>query len=96
VEGFILDATLQVERSKVELQTKFFEAQMSYQRERDIRLGEHALLTHKNVRLSILKQHDMVHCLQELIVLLGAGLFGNAYSRSELDSTHGHEQQSRF
>lgn len=70
----VADASLQVKRRKIDVQLKLFQEQMSYQRERDLRLYKTALLTHDNACLAILKQQGMVHCLQELTAVLGAGL----------------------
>lgn len=63
----ISEASLQVERSKVDVQVKLFADQMAYQRDRDFRL-------HETAQMSILKQHEMVQCFRELTAVLGAGL----------------------
>ena len=77
----ISDASLQVERSKVDVQVKLFQEQMTFQREqstyhreRDMRIHEALLMAHENARLAVLKQHEMVQSLQQLTAVLGAGL----------------------
>jgi len=70
----ISDASLQTQRSKIEVLLKLFEEQMTYQREKDKRLHETALVTYKNTRLAILKQHKMVRYLQQLITVLDIGM----------------------
>jgi len=67
----VSDASLQVERSKVELQMKMFQEQMIYQRERDIML-------HETSRLTVMKQHEMVGCLKDLTAVLASGLNTNS------------------
>lgn len=70
----ISNASLEVERSKVQMQFKHFDEQMAYQRERDFRLHETVLVAQENARLFVLKQHKMVMCLRQLTTVLGAGL----------------------
>lgn len=64
-------ASRELERSKIEVQLKLFSEQMSYQRQKDLRLYENAVAANENARLSIMKQSDIVHCLSQLSTVLG-------------------------
>lgn len=59
----IATSSLQVERSKIEVQLQLFTENMAYLREKDIRLHENAKVTNENARLAIQKQGEMVSCL---------------------------------
>jgi len=72
------EAALLVERSKVEMQFKIFQEQMEYQRDHNSRM-------HENAQLSVLKQHEMVVCLQQLTAVIGAGISATRARR------HGHQ-----
>ena len=67
-----LDATWDIEMSKMETQMKFHNEQMAYQRNHDIRLQENACQTNLNAKLSIEKQAEVVHCLAQLASVLSA------------------------
>jgi hypothetical protein len=56
----------ELEWSKIEVQLKLFSKQMEYQREKDRRLYESALLANENARLAIIKQGEVVSCLSQL------------------------------
>jgi len=81
----MLDTSLQVERTKMEMQFNLFEEQMAYQQERDFRL-------HESTRLSILKQHEMVMCIKQLIVILGTGLGAKQSVRVAYEGVPAHTQ----
>lgn len=70
----IADASREVERSKMEVQLRLFTEQMAYQREKDQRMYENAIVANENARLAILKQGEMVHCLSQLSTVLSNGL----------------------
>ena len=73
----IADASRDLERSKIEVQLKFFSEQMSYQREKDRRSYENAAIANDNAILSILKQGEMVSCLSHLSTVLSNSLSMN-------------------
>jgi hypothetical protein len=64
----------ELEWSKIEVQLKLFSKQMEYQREKDRRLYESALLANENARLAIIKQGEVVSCLSQLSSVLQMGL----------------------
>lgn len=70
----IADASRELERSKIEVQLKLFSEQMEYQREKDRRMYENAVMANDNARLAILKQGEMVTCLSQLSTVLNRGL----------------------
>jgi hypothetical protein len=63
-----------LERSKIEVQLKLFTEQMSYQRDKDRRLYENAMIANENARLAIMKQGEVVSCLEKLSTVLRMGL----------------------
>jgi hypothetical protein len=65
----------ELERNKIEVQLKLFTEQMAYQREKDRRLYENAVIANENARLAILKQGEVVSCLAQLSSVLSKGLF---------------------
>jgi hypothetical protein len=67
-------ASRELERSKIEVQLKLFSEQMEYQREKDRRLYESAIMANKNARLAIMKQGEVVSCLSQLSSVLKMGL----------------------
>ena len=73
----IVDASRDLERSKIGVQLKLFSEQMSYQREKDRRLYENAAIANDNAKLSILKQGEMVSCLSHLSTVLSNSLSMN-------------------
>ena len=70
----IAESSRALERSKIEVQLRLFTEQMSYQREKDTRLYEHAIATNENARLAILKQGEIVNCLAQLSTVLSSSL----------------------
>jgi hypothetical protein len=67
-------ASRDLERSKIEVQLKLFSEQMAYQREKDRRLYENAVIANENAKLSIMKQGEVVSCLQNLSNVLRMGM----------------------
>jgi hypothetical protein len=67
-------ASRDLEHSKIEVQLKLFSEQMAYQREKDRRLYENAVVANENSKLSIMKQAEVVSCLQNLSIVLRMGL----------------------
>ena len=63
-----------LERSKIEVQLKLFSKQMAYQREKNRRLYENTVVVNENAKLSIMKQDEVVSCLQNLSIVLRMGL----------------------
>lgn len=84
----ISEASLEVERSKVEVQLRQFDSHMAYQMRRDERLHESSMLAHENAWLSILKQHEMVQVLQTLAVVLGMGMQNRSPLHRQLHDSH--------
>jgi len=70
----IVDATLKLEKSKIDVQLKLFSEQMEYQREKDCHIYKSNMLVNENVRLAILKQGKMVSCLLQHSSVLSKGL----------------------
>ena len=70
----IAECSRDLERSKIEVQLKLFSEQMEYQRQKDHRLYVNSLVANENVRLSILKQGEMVNCLAQLSTVLSKSL----------------------
>ena len=70
----IAESSRDLERSKIEVQLKLFSEKMSYQREKDRRLYENAVIANENARLSILKQGEVVTCLTNLSGVLSRSL----------------------
>jgi hypothetical protein len=64
----------ELERSKIEVQLKLFSEQMEYQREKDRRLYESAMMANENARVAIMKQGEVVSCLSQLSSVLKMGL----------------------
>ena len=64
----------ELEKSKIEVQTRLFDQQMQYQIERDMRLQENARLANENAKLAIEKQGQVVLCLANLSSALTVGL----------------------
>jgi hypothetical protein len=69
--------TKEAEANKLEVQLKLFSEQMTYQRERDMRIYEQSLLAAENARLAILKQGDIVLALANISNVLSLGLRGH-------------------
>jgi hypothetical protein len=69
------ESSHELERNKIEVQLKLFTEQMAYQREKDRRLYENAVIANENARLAILKQGEVVSCLTQLSFVLSKGLF---------------------
>jgi hypothetical protein len=67
-------ASSDLERSKIEVQLKLFSEQMAYQWEKHRRLYENAVAANENAKLSIMKQGEVVSCLQNLSTVLCMGL----------------------
>jgi hypothetical protein len=67
-------ASRDLELSKIEVQLKLFSEQMAYQREKDRRLYENAVIANENAKLSIMKQGEVVSCLQNLSNVLRMGM----------------------
>jgi len=59
-----------ISEASLEVQVKLFLEQLSYQRERDLRL-------HETAKLTVIKQNEMVQCFRELIAVLAVGLAAN-------------------
>ena len=79
-----------MERSKIEVQLKLFSEAMAYQRDKDRRNYEMTLAANENARLSILKQGEMVNCLDQLSGVLSKSLIttnGHAFP-STLEGLH--------
>jgi hypothetical protein len=73
----ITSITKEAESNKLEVQLKLFSEQMTYQRERDMRVYEQSLLAAENVRLAILKQGEIVLALTNISSVLSLGLRGH-------------------
>jgi hypothetical protein len=69
--------TKEAETNKLEVQLKLFSEQMTYQRERDMRIYEQSSLATENARLVILKQGDIVLALTNISNVLSLGLRGH-------------------
>jgi hypothetical protein len=69
--------TKETEANKLDVQLKLFSEQMTYQRERDMRIYEQSLLAAENARLVILKQGDIVLALANISNILSLGLRGH-------------------
>jgi hypothetical protein len=69
--------TKEAESNKLEVQLKLFSEQMTYQRERDMRVYEQSLLAAENARLAILKQGEIVLALSNISSVLSLGLRGH-------------------
>ena len=69
--------TKETESNKLEIQLKLFSEQMTYQRERDIRVYEQSLLAAENARFAILKQREIVLALANISSVLSLGLKGH-------------------
>jgi hypothetical protein len=67
-------ASWDLERSKIEVQLKLFAEQMAYQRKKDRRLYENAVIANENAHLAIQKQGEVVSCLSQLSSVLSLGL----------------------
>jgi hypothetical protein len=67
-------ANRDLERLKIEVQLKLFSEKMSYQRDKDRRLYENAMIANENARLAIMKQGEVVSCLENLSTVLRMGL----------------------
>lgn len=72
----------EIERSKMEIQLKLFVEQTEYQREKDRRI-------HKNAKLSIIKQGEVVECVSRLAAALTTGMQCNSTTVQEVPSVHG-------
>lgn len=66
----VAEASLLVERSKVDLQERSFDRHMAYLERRDQRLNENAAVVNENARLVVAKQGEMVSCLAQLTHVL--------------------------
>jgi hypothetical protein len=69
------ESSRELERNKIEVQLKLFTEHMAYQREKDRRLYENAVIANENARLAILKQGEVVSCLAQVSSVLSKGLF---------------------
>jgi hypothetical protein len=69
--------TKETKSNKVEMQLRLFSEQMTYQRERDMRVYEQNLLAADNARLAILKQGEIVLALTNISSVLSLGLRGH-------------------
>lgn len=62
-----------IERSKMDIQLKLFSKQMDYQQQKDRNLQKTSKTANENVKLSILKQGEIVQCLSHLATILSVG-----------------------
>jgi len=62
-----------IERSKMDIQLKLFSKQMDYQQQKDWNLQKTSKTANENVKLSILKQGEIVQCLLHLAAILSVG-----------------------
>lgn len=53
-------------KSTCEVQLRLFSKQMSFLREKDIRLNENAKVAQENARLAIEKQGELIRCLANM------------------------------
>jgi hypothetical protein len=82
--------------SKIDVQLKLFTEQMQYQRGKDRRLYENALIANENAWLAIQKQGEVIRCLAELSFVLCKALNmarksdseGSAHVGAFVDSAH--------
>lgn len=70
----MVEASRDLERSKIDVQLKLFSENMQYQREKDLRLHESSVLANQNAKLAIMKQGEVVQCLAQLTSVLSMGL----------------------
>lgn len=68
--------TKKTESNKLEVQLRLFSEQMTYKRERDMRIYEQSLMTADNARLAIIKQGEIVLALGNISSALSLGLRG--------------------
>ena len=71
----IAKSSCELECNKIEVQLKLFTEQMAYQREKDKRLYENAVIANENAHLAIPKQREVVSYLAQLSSVLSKGLF---------------------
>jgi hypothetical protein len=70
----MVEASRDLERSKIDVQLKLFSEQMEYQRKKDRRLYEPSIIANENACLAVIKQEKMVSCLAQLSNVLCMGL----------------------
>lgn len=70
----IAEAGRKLERSKIQVQHNLFDKQMEYNRERDRRLHENAIVVNENAKLAIHKQGQVVQCLVHIAHVLRGSL----------------------
>jgi hypothetical protein len=68
------DVNKSAEKEKLEVQMRLFSKQMTFLREKDNRLNEHAKAAQRNAQLAIEKQGDLIRCLVSISFVLGKGL----------------------
>jgi len=74
----------EVGRSRMDLQLRLFTDQMDYQKERDLRLYENAILVNETAKLAVQKQSQVVSCLVHMSKVLTAGFAGRMPTYAEV------------